>query len=391
MFSMLGAGEDAFRYAIYQVVSVCVWVILYLLSESSDWWLQHVEADALRTGSEDPFPTAALFTGRCNHIPARLPSCNPSTPSYCSTHTQTHTHSNTTSLSPQTWHPSIIHHCKERTENAERGREEELHSFTQLASHHTLHTQHTATNLQTSPSTHWQELKWNREVGWKEKESERERERRTEQTENRDEGETSNSIEISTKCFQVQFSSQSAKKKGKKSPSKCVSVWSQQWKWWSKPHKDKLSFWATHTASPSTIIDHLRTISSGVGWTLELLRGKEVMNKRKFVSETVHFHFVLKQRPEPLMCQLLHRYTQASEWDAHNEPPRQQRPGASVREKSRYSEILNTETFSTNKHTEGSKQKRYVCVFDLLLQDFPLLSCHDAVLTCWSGLGTNNT
>lgn len=123
-------------------------------------------------------------------------------------------------------------------------------------------------------------------------------------------------------------------------------------------------------------------------WTLE---GKEVMNKRKFVSETVHFHFVLKQRPEPLMCQLLHRYTQASEWDAHNEPPRQQRPGASVREKSRYSEILNTETFSTNKHTEGSKQKRYVCVFDLLLQDFPLLSCHDAVLTCWLGLGTNNT
>lgn len=219
----------------------------------------------------------------------------------------------------------------------------------------------------------------------------RERERRTEQTENRDEGETSNSIEISTKCFQVQFSSQSAKKKGKKSPSKCVSVWSQQWKWWSKPHKDKLSFWATHTASPSTIIDHLRTISSGVGWTLELLRGKEVMNKRKFVSETVHFHFVLKQRPEPLMCQLLHRYTQASEWDAHSEPPRQQRPDASVREKSRYSEILNTETFSTNKHTEGSKQKRYVCVFDLLLQDFPLLSCHDAVLTCWSGLGTNNT
>lgn len=275
MFSMLGAGEDAFRYAIYQVVSVCVWVILYLLSESSDWWLQHVEADALRTGSEDPFPTAALFTGRCNHIPARLPSCNPSTPSYCSTHTQTHTHLNTTSLSPQTWHPSIIHHCKERTENAERGREEELHSSTQLASHHTLHTQHTATNLQTSPSTHWQELKWNREVGWKEKESERERERRTEQTENRDEGETSNSIEISTKCFQVQFSSQSAKKKGKKSPSKCVSVWSQQWKWWSKPHKDKLSFWATHTASPSTIIDHLRTISSGVGWTLELLRGKK--------------------------------------------------------------------------------------------------------------------
>ena len=163
--------------------STRLWVTLYLLSESSDWWLQHVEADALRTGSEDPFPTAALFTGRCNHIPARLPSCNPSTPSYCSTHTHkhrhTHTHrhtnSNTTSLSPQKWHPSIIHHCKERTENAERGREEELHSSTQLASHHTLHTQHTATNLQTSPGTHWQELKWNREVGWKEKEREREK------------------------------------------------------------------------------------------------------------------------------------------------------------------------------------------------------------------------
>lgn len=153
------------------------------------------------------------------------------------------------------------------------------------------------------------------------------------------------------------------KKKRKKSPSKCVSVWPQQWKWWSKPHKDKLSFWATHTASPSTIIDHLRTISSGVGWTLELLRGKEVMNKRKFVSETVHFHFVLKQRPEPLMCQLLHRYTQASEWDAHNEPPRQQRPGASVREKSRYSEILFIRKCLVQINTLKAVNRNATCVF----------------------------
>ena len=84
-------------------------------------------------------------------------------------HTHTHTHTHTRTQPPchhKTWHPSIIHHCKERTENAERGgREEELHSSTQLASHHTLHTQHTATNLQTSPATHWQQLKWNREVG----------------------------------------------------------------------------------------------------------------------------------------------------------------------------------------------------------------------------------
>ena len=72
------------------------------------------------------------------------------------THTHTHTHSNTTSLSPQ--NVTSEHHSPLQGK-------EELHSSTQLASHHTLHTQHTATNLQTSPATHWQQLKWNREVG----------------------------------------------------------------------------------------------------------------------------------------------------------------------------------------------------------------------------------
>lgn len=95
-------------------------------------------------------------------------------------------------------------------------------------------------------------------------------------------------------------------------------------------------------------------------WTLE---GKEVMNKRKFVSETVHFHFVLKQRPEPLMCQLLHRYTQASEWDAHNEPPRQQRPDASVREKSRYSEIFFIRKRLVQINTLKAVNRNATCVF----------------------------
>lgn len=41
----------------------------------------------------DPFPPAALFTGRCNHIPAKLPSCNtPPPPPPPPTNPNTHTH-----------------------------------------------------------------------------------------------------------------------------------------------------------------------------------------------------------------------------------------------------------------------------------------------------------
>ena len=225
--------------------------------------------------------------------------------------------------------------------------------------------------------------------GWVERERERERERRTEQTGNRDEGETSNSIEISTKCFQVQFFSQSAKKKkGKKSPSKCVSVWSQQWKWWSKPHKDKLSFWAIHTASPSTIIDDLRIISSGVGRTLELLRGKKWWIKENLWVKLCVFT-LSSNRGQNRWCV---SYCIITHRPPNNEPPQQQRPGASFREKSRYSEILLIRKRLVQINTLKAVNRNATCVFfDPMLQDFPLLSCHDAVLTLWLGLGTNNT
>lgn len=111
-----------------------------------------------------------------------------------------------------------------------------------------------------------------------------------------------------------------------------------------------------------TIDDHRRSQNNQLRrwsdtWTLE---GKEVMNKRKFVSETVCFHFVLKQRPEPLMCQLLHHYTQASKQRASTTTATRRFVQRKVQI---FRDFVNTETFSTNKHTEGSKQKRYVCVF----------------------------
>lgn len=87
---------------------------------------------------EDPFPTAALFTGRCNHIPARLPSCKPTPPPPViqPTHTQPpchHQHDIRASFTTAGKHQICW----------EGERVDELHSSTKLASHLTYFTHNT--------------------------------------------------------------------------------------------------------------------------------------------------------------------------------------------------------------------------------------------------------
>ena len=150
-------------------------------------------------------------------------------------------------------------------------------------------------------------------------------------------------------------------KKKEKSPSKCVSVWSQQWERWSKLHKDKLSSWEIHAASPSRLDD--LTISAGVGWTLELLRKK----KRTDLWVKLHFQGGLtSSSSRGLNC-----------WSVSYCIIRNRPPNDTVTTIQRKVQIfryfVRTVTFGAKKQAEDSKNKSYACVFNLMLQDFPML------------------